>query len=156
MVECVLCKDKVVGSIPTISINFFVTNIVPKRNNSMVEYRNHNPFVVGSSPIFVKYKKFMLPDDLSVNIYLIFLGISGIIFNKQSILAALIGIEMMLLGLNFSFLQISPYLDDVTAQIFSLFILTIAACESSIGLAIFIMSYRVKNTINFGNSMFLK
>jgi NADH-quinone oxidoreductase subunit K len=57
-------------------------------------------------------------------------------------------IELMLLGLNLNFIFFSVYLDDILGQIFALYILTVAAAESAIGLAIFTVYYRDKQTIS--------
>jgi len=75
---------------------------------------------------------------------LIFLtGLAGILMNRKNILLVIVCIELILLSINFSFLLISFYLDDVLGQIFAIFILTVAAAETSIGLAIFVVYYRV-------------
>jgi len=75
------------------------------------------------------------------------IGLSGIIFNRKNILLIIISIELILLSINFSFLLSSYYLDDILGQIFAIFILTVAAAETSIGLAILITYYRVRGTI---------
>ena len=64
-------------------------------------------------------------------------------------------IELMLLSININFIIFSTYLDDLHGQIFSLFILTVAAAESAIGLAILVVYYRIKGliSINFINSI---
>ena len=64
-------------------------------------------------------------------------------------------IELMLLAININFVVFSVYLDDITGQIFALFVLTIAAAESAIGLAILVVYYRIKGiiSINFINSI---
>lgn len=59
----------------------------------------------------------------------------------------LLSIELIFLAVNFNFIIFSVYLDDITGQVFSIFILTVAASESAIGLAILVTYYRVKNTI---------
>ena len=59
----------------------------------------------------------------------------------------LISLELMLLAVNLNFVLCSVYLDDFMGQIFALFILTVAAAESAIGLAILVAYYRVRNTI---------
>jgi NADH:ubiquinone oxidoreductase subunit K len=64
-------------------------------------------------------------------------------------------IELMLLSINMNFIIFSVYLDDVIGQIFALFVLTVAAAESAIGLAILVVYYRIKGlvSINFINSI---
>jgi len=66
------------------------------------------------------------------------------------------GIELILLSLNLLFIYFSVYLDDLYGQIFSLFILTIAASESAIGLAIIIVYYRIRGNISMNQAAVLK
>lgn len=94
--------------------------------------------------------------QLLTNFFLFLLSVFGIIFNKQSILITLICIELMLLSLNLNFIIFSVYLDDMFGQIVSIFILTVAAAESSIGLAIIILYYRVRGNISLGQKSILK
>jgi len=84
---------------------------------------------------------------IGVNLIIFLICLSGIFFNFRNILIVLMGIELMLLSLNLNFIYFSLYLDDLYGQIFSLFILTIAASESAIGLAIIIIYYRVRGNI---------
>ena len=85
--------------------------------------------------------------QLLTNIALFFIGIFGIILNKRSILVILMCIELILLSVNLNFIIFSVYLDDFYGQVFSLLILTIAAAESAIGLAILIIYYRIRGKI---------
>jgi NADH-quinone oxidoreductase subunit K len=80
--------------------------------------------------------------------FIFFIGFCGIILNRKNVILILVSIELMLLSINFNFLINSVYLDDRLGQIFALFILTIAAAESSIGLSILIIYYRIKGTIS--------
>ena len=75
-----------------------------------------------------------------IGLILCFLGIYGILVNRRNIIISIISIEIMFYGLNFYLITISLYLDDIAGQILSLFILTIAAAESAIALAL-IMAY---------------
>ena len=68
--------------------------------------------------------------------------------NKRNVILILMAVELMLLSINFSFLITSTYLDDRLGQIIAIFILTVAAAESSIGLAILVIYFRAKGTIN--------
>jgi NADH-quinone oxidoreductase subunit K len=88
-------------------------------------------------------------------ILLFLLGIWGIFLNRKNIIIILMSIELILLAVNFNFILFSVYLDDIIGQIFALFILTVAAAESAIGLAILVVYYRVRGTIavEFINSM---
>ena len=84
------------------------------------------------------------------------MSVFGIIFNKKNILFTLICIELLLLSVNLNFIFLSIYLDDIYGQLFSIFILTVAAAESSIGLAIIILYYRVKKNISQTQELTLK
>ena len=77
---------------------------------------------------------------IDIGLILCFLGICGILLNKRNVLISIISIEIMFYGINFYLITISLYLDDISGQILALFILTIAAAESAIALAL-IMSY---------------
>jgi NADH-quinone oxidoreductase subunit K len=76
-----------------------------------------------------------------------FIGLIGIVLNRKNILVVIMSIELLLLSINLNFAAFSIYLDDIVGQIFVLFILTIAAAESAIGLAIITVLYRLKNSI---------
>jgi NADH-quinone oxidoreductase subunit K len=71
----------------------------------------------------------------------------GIVLNRKNILVTIMSIELLLLAVNLNFAAFSIYLDDIVGQIFVLFILTVAAAESAIGLAILTVLYRLKNSI---------
>jgi NADH-quinone oxidoreductase subunit K len=79
---------------------------------------------------------------------LFMLGLLGIILNRKNLIIILMSIEILLLSINYSLLEISLFHDDLIGQIFSLYILTVAAAESAIGLAILIIFYRIKGTIS--------
>lgn len=78
---------------------------------------------------------------------LFLIGLLGLILNKRNLILILMSIELMLVGVNLNFIFFSLYLDDLIGQLFALYVLTIAAAESSIGLAIFTVYYKDKNTI---------
>jgi NADH-quinone oxidoreductase subunit K len=84
---------------------------------------------------------------LKLTCIVFFIGLMGIILNRKNILITIMSIELLLLAVNLNFAAFSIYLDDIVGQIFVLFILTIAAAESAIGLAIITVFYRLKNTI---------
>ena len=84
---------------------------------------------------------------LSVTSIVFFIGLLGIVLNRKNILIIIMSIELLLLSVNLNFAAFSIYLDDVIGQIFVLFILTIAAAESAIGLALITVFYRLKNSI---------
>ena len=74
-------------------------------------------------------------------------GSLGLLFNRKNILIIIMSIELMLLAVNLNFIIFSVYLDDILGQLFVIFILTVAATESSIGLAILAVYYKVKSSI---------
>jgi NADH-quinone oxidoreductase subunit K len=78
---------------------------------------------------------------------LFLLGVWGIFLNRKNIIVMLMSIELMLLAVNFNFLVFSVYVDDLLGQVFSLFILTVAAAESAIGLALLVIYYRARGTV---------
>jgi NADH:ubiquinone oxidoreductase subunit K len=84
---------------------------------------------------------------LYVSIILFLLGIWGIFLNRKNIIIMLMSIELMLLAVNLNFLIFSVFLDDMMGQLFALFILTVAAAESAIGLAILVVYYRIRGTV---------
>nr|YP_011008395.1 NADH dehydrogenase subunit 4L [Syringoderma abyssicola]WBP70366.1 NADH dehydrogenase subunit 4L [Syringoderma abyssicola] len=85
-----------------------------------------------------------------------FIGVAGVVLNRTNILAILMSLEIALFSVSLNFLIFSVYLDDMIGQIFALFILTVAACESSIGLAIILVYYRVRGSIRVDQASLLK
>lgn len=79
---------------------------------------------------------------------LFLLGLLGIFLNRKNLIIMLMSIELILLAVNFNFIIFSIFNDDLLGQLFSLFILTVAAAESAIGLAILVAYYRVRGTIS--------
>jgi NADH-quinone oxidoreductase subunit K len=76
------------------------------------------------------------------------ISIVGIFMNRKNIIVLLMSIELMLLAVNINFVAFSHYLGDAAGQIFVFFILTVAAAESAIGLAILVVMFRNLDTIN--------
>jgi NADH-quinone oxidoreductase subunit K len=76
------------------------------------------------------------------------LSIIGIFLNRKNLIVLLMAIELMLLAVNTNFVAFSHYLGDMNGQIFVFFILTVAAAESAIGLAILVLLFRNKTSIN--------
>ena len=85
--------------------------------------------------------------QLLTNFFLFVLGLFGIMLRRKNILVVLMCIELVLLSVNLNFIIFSVYLDDFNGQILSLFILTVAASESAIGLAILIIYFRICGNI---------
>ena len=94
--------------------------------------------------------------QLTANIFLFLISTLGIDLNRRNILITLMCIELVLLSLNLNFIVFSVYLDDLYGQLFSLFILTVAAAESAIGLAIIILYYRIRGSISMDQLAILR
>lgn len=96
-----------------------------------------------------------LSDYLILAAILFCISMAGIFLNRKNVLILLMSIELMLLSVNLNFIAFSHYLQDLTGQIFVFFILTVAAAEAAIGLAILVVLFRNRQTINVGdlNSM---
>jgi|TARA_B100000745_G_C20029546_1_gene350429 NADH-quinone oxidoreductase subunit K len=75
------------------------------------------------------------------------IGVAGIFLNRKNIIVILMSIELILLAVNINLVSFSIYLNDLVGQIFALFILTVAAAEAAIGLAIIVVYYRNSGTI---------
>ena len=76
------------------------------------------------------------------------LAVAGIFINRKNVLLLLMCIELMLLSVNFNFIAFSHHLGDLAGQVFVFFILTVAAAESAIGLAILVVLFRERRSIN--------
>ena len=76
----------------------------------------------------------MFLTQLTTNVLLFIIGIVGIVINRRNILIIIMCVELVLLSLNLNFIIFSVYFDDLYGQLFSLFILTVAAAESALGL----------------------
>jgi len=85
---------------------------------------------------------------LSLGAMLFALAVIGIFLNRKNLIVLLMAIELMLLAVNMNFVAFSHYLGDMRGQVFVFFILTVAAAESAIGLAILVLLFRNKNSIN--------
>ena len=96
-----------------------------------------------------------LSDFLMVAAILFGIGMAGIMINRKNIIVLLMSIELILLAVNTNFIAFSYFLGNNIGQIFVFFILTVAAAESAIGLAILVVYYRIKGiiSINFINSI---
>lgn len=78
-------------------------------------------------------------------------GLAGIIVGRRSVIAVLIAIEVLLLAVNINFVAFSYYLNDLLGQIFTIFILTVAAAEAAVGLALVVLYYRQHQTLDLEN-----
>ncbi|NQZ54302.1 MAG: NADH-quinone oxidoreductase subunit NuoK [Piscirickettsiaceae bacterium] len=89
-----------------------------------------------------------LSDFLILGALLFSLSVAGIFINRKNIIILLMCIELMLLAVNLNFIAFSYFASDIAGQIFVFFILTVAAAEAAIGLAILVVLFRNMNTIN--------
>jgi NADH-quinone oxidoreductase subunit K len=89
-----------------------------------------------------------LSDYLLVGAILFCLSMAGVFINRKNIIILLMCIELMLLAVNINFIAFSHFLGDSAGQVFVFFILTVAAAEAAIGLAILVVLFRNKRTIN--------
>ncbi len=85
---------------------------------------------------------------LSVAAMLFVIGIFGIFLNRKNIIVILMSIELMLLAVNINMVAFSSFMGDLAGQVFTLFILTVAAAEAAIGLAILVVFYRNRGSID--------
>ena len=85
---------------------------------------------------------------LTLGAMLFALAVVGIFLNRKNLIVLLMAIELMLLAVNRNFVAFSHYLGDMHGQVFVFFILTVAAAEAAIGLAILVLLFRNKNSIN--------
>jgi len=85
---------------------------------------------------------------LTLSAILFSIGIAGIFINRKNMILLLMCIELMLLAVNFNFIALSRYLDDPAGQVFVFFVLTVAAAEMAIGLAILVIVFRTRRSIN--------
>ena len=84
---------------------------------------------------------------LTVAAFLFTLGIFGIFLNRKNVIIILMSIELMLLAVNINFVAFSSFLGDLVGQVFAMFVLTVAAAEAAIGLAILVVYFRNRGSI---------
>ncbi len=84
------------------------------------------------------------------------ISVAGMFINRKNLILLLMCVELLLLAVNFNFVAFSRYLDDINGQIFVFFVLTVAAAESAIGLAILVVLFRERRTINVEDISTLK
>ena len=84
---------------------------------------------------------------LTVAAILFTLGVFGIFLNRKNVIIIMMSIELILLAVNINFVAFSHFLGDLTGQVFTMFVLTVAAAEAAIGLAIVVVFFRNRGTI---------
>ena len=85
---------------------------------------------------------------LTLSAIIFTLGILGVFMNRKNIIIILMSIELILLAVNINLVSFSIYLQNLTGQVFTMFILTVAAAEAAVGLAIIVIYYKNKGSIN--------
>ena len=85
---------------------------------------------------------------LALGAALFCISVAGIFLNRKNVIVLLMSIELMLLSVNINFVAFSSYLGDLVGQVFTLFVLTVAAAEAAIGLAILVCFFRNRGTID--------
>jgi NADH-quinone oxidoreductase subunit K len=93
---------------------------------------------------------------LTVAAILFVLGVFGIFLNRKNVIVILMSIELILLSVNLNFVAFSSWLNDLTGQVFAMFVLTVAAAEAAIGLAIVVIYFRNKGSIEVEDISTLK
>jgi len=93
---------------------------------------------------------------LTVAAILFSLGILGILLNRKNVIAILMSVELMLLAVSINLVAFSSFLEDLTGQVFAMFVLTVAAAETAIGLAIMIAFFRNRGSIDVEDVNVLK
>ncbi len=89
-----------------------------------------------------------LSNYLILGAILFSIGVMGVFLNRKNVITLLMAIELILLAVNINFIAFSQHLDDLAGQVFVFFILTVAAAEAAIGLAILVLYFRNRGTIN--------
>jgi NADH-quinone oxidoreductase subunit K len=84
------------------------------------------------------------------------ISVAGMFINRKNLILLLMCVELLLLAVNFNFVAFSRYLNDIDGQIFVFFVLTVAAAESAIGLAILVVLFRERRSINVEDMSTLK
>ncbi|MGD8907701.1 MAG: NADH-quinone oxidoreductase subunit NuoK [Chromatiales bacterium] len=97
-----------------------------------------------------------LSDYLIVAAILFAISVAGIFINRKNVIVLLMCVELMLLAVNINFIAFSHFLGDTAGQVFVFFILTVAAAEAAIGLAILVVLFRSKQSINVQDMDVLK
>jgi len=93
---------------------------------------------------------------LSLGGVIFLIGIAGIFLNRKNVIVILMSIELILLAVNINLVAFSIYANDIAGQVFTFFILTVAAAEAAIGLAILVLFFRVRSNIFSSHTTYLR
>ena len=108
---------------------------------------------MSTTPLF---GSIVIGDMVLLSSLLFVIGVAGIFLNRKNIITILMSIELMLLSVNINFVAFSVHLGDLVGQVFALFVLTVAAAEAAIGLAILVIYFRNRGTIDVDDISALK
>ena len=98
-----------------------------------------------------------MPGSLITVLSFVFvLGVLGIFINRKNIITILMSVELILLAVNINLVAFSAFLGDLTGQVFTMFVLTVAAAEAAIGLAILVSFFRTRGTIDVEDANVMK
>jgi NADH-quinone oxidoreductase subunit K len=97
-----------------------------------------------------------LAELLTLSAVLFAISVAGIFLNRKNVILLLMCVELLLLAANFNFVAFSRYLGDIDGQVFVFFVLTVAAAESAIGLAILVVLFRERRSINVDDLTVMK
>jgi NADH-quinone oxidoreductase subunit K len=106
--------------------------------------------------IVTNFHQVSLIEVLFTSTLIFIIGILGIAFNRKNLIVLLMSIELMLLGVSLNFIAFSIYMDDPKGQLYAMLILTLAAAESAIGLAVLVVYYRIRKTISLDSIKYLR
>lgn len=98
----------------------------------------------------------LMQEYLILSSLVFIISLFGLLINRKNVISLLMCIELMLLAVNTNFITFAKYYHLISGQIFVLFILAVAAAEAAIGLAIFVLMYRNKNTVDVDNMALLR
>ena len=96
---------------------------------------------------FLEYQLIPIYHYIILSAIIFVIGVCGIFLNRKNIIVFLMSIELMLLAVNINFVSFSTYLNNLVGQVFAIFVLTVAAAEIAVGLAILIIYFRQKSNI---------
>jgi NADH-quinone oxidoreductase subunit K len=105
---------------------------------------------------FLAYQEISLTHYLIVSAIIFVIGICGIFLNRRNIITFLMSLELLLLSVNINFISFSHFLNDLSGQIFVMFTLTIAAAEVAIGLAIIVIFFRQKHSVDIEDANIMR
>jgi len=130
-------------------MTIFELNNYYQNTERRVVYYFLNIYILNRSLFLVNFliNSMSLNNHILIHSLLFMSGLFGIIINRKNLISILLSIEIILVSVNLNLIFFSVYLDDVMGELFALLILTVAASESAIGLALIIVFFRLRGTI---------